>query len=100
MERTKRSVASPGKLDFCGDADFAVSPVAEGAIVVPSVSKAARKGFVDVGRGSALRMVGLLSEAGEAMPGEFARLRKGLLEERFSVRPGEPRRSVREAAIY
>lgn len=99
VERTNRSVASRGKLGFCGDADFAVSPVAEGAIaagIVPSFSKAARNGFVEVGRGSALRIAGLVSEAGDPMPGECARLRKGLLEDKFSVKPGDARRS----AIY
>lgn len=55
-----------------------------------SASKVLMKGLRDMGLLPAL--VGVL-RAGEGMAGDAARLRNGLLEDRFSDRPGEGRRS-------
>jgi hypothetical protein len=60
------------------------------ASLLNSASKVERKGLRDIGLLSELERLTL---AGEANPGEAA-LRKGLLEEKLSWRPGDGRRSV------
>lgn len=76
------------KVDFLGDsfrvADMSINWALE-ASLLNSASKVERKGLRDIGLLPALVGVGKL--------GEVARLRKGLLEERLSERPGDGRRS-------
>lgn len=61
------------------------------ASLLSSASKVDRKGLRDIGLLLELERLAL---AGEWRPGEAARLRKGLLEERLSVRPGDGWRSA------
>jgi hypothetical protein len=53
------------------------------------VEDPSRKGFRDRGRGGASK-----GDAGPLEAGNAARLRKGLLEERLRLRPGEGRESI------
>jgi hypothetical protein len=52
------------------------------------VEDASKKGFRDTGRGG-----GSNGDVGPLLAGDAARLRKGLLEERLSVSPGDGRES-------
>lgn len=78
------------KVAFFGDslseADISIRSGVLAASLLNSASKACRNGFLDTGRPSVLK-------EGDAVAGEPALLRKGLLEERLSWRPGEERRS-------
>ena len=62
------------------------------ASLLNSASKVDRKGLRDMGLLAELERSDWL--AGEGKPGEVARWRKGLLEDRLRERPGEGRRSV------
>jgi hypothetical protein len=67
------------------------------ASLLNSASNVERKGLRDMGLLPELERSWLAGEArlaGEERPGEVARLRKGLLEERLMERPGEGRRSA------
>ena len=100
--RTNSSLVLLSKVLFCGEEELAVSPTAISPVVglfcdsaLFSLSKAERNGFLDAGH--ALWVVGVGNDAGEVSAGEFARLRKGLLELRLSERAGgEGRRSISE----
>jgi hypothetical protein len=61
------------------------------ASLLNSASKVERKGLRDIGLLPELKRPSL---AGDCRSGELARLRKGLLEERLSVSPGDGCRSV------
>ena len=62
------------------------------ACLLNSASKAEMNGLRDIGRPPVLVGVGRAGEA-DAGAGDEARLRKGLLEEKLSERPGDGRRS-------
>lgn len=64
------------------------------ASLLNSASKVERNGLRDMGRPLLLTALGGVCRAGEGKAGDAALLRKGLLELRFSVRPGDGRRSV------
>jgi hypothetical protein len=66
------------------------------ASLLNSASKVERKGLRDMGRLLELERVAL---AGDCRAGEAALLRKGLLEDRLSERPGDGWRSVIRTAI-
>ena len=65
------------------------------ASLLNSASKVDRNGLRDIGLLLELERLAL---AGEGKPGETALLRKGLLEDRLSVRPGDGRRSIKHEA--
>ncbi|KAF2456004.1 hypothetical protein BDY21DRAFT_65667 [Lineolata rhizophorae] len=103
--RTKSSAASKAGF-FCCDAtagsDMSIRAASSALLAVcgragRSSSFGARKGFRETGRlGWLLALLKLRGEgsAGDGKAGEAARLRKGLLEDRLSVSPGEGRRSI------
>lgn len=93
--RTSRSSV---KVDFLGESFMVadMSTRSRDASLLNSASKVVMKGLRDIGLLLELeRLVALAGEGnpGEGYPGEAA-LRKGLLEERLSCKPGEGRRSV------
>lgn len=77
------------KVAFLGDSFTVADMSINCASLLNSASKVCRKGLRDIGRLPALEGV---CRAGEGMAGDAARLRKGLLEFKLSVRPGEGRR--------
>jgi len=101
--RTKSSSVVLAKVAFLGEsrilADMSTSTgcgllslaASLFASLLNSASKVARKGLRDIGLLPALAEVG---RAGEGVAGEPVLERKGLFEERLSVRPGEGRRSA------
>lgn len=74
------------------DADISIN-CELAASLLNSASKVETKGLRDMGLLPLPALLGVCSE-GEGMAGEPALLRKGLLEERLRVRPGDGRRSV------
>lgn len=83
------------KVSFLGDA-FMVADMSMRSVFLASLLNSASK--VDK---KGLRDMGLLAElersdwlAGEGNPGDVARLRKGLLEDRLRESPGDGRRSA------
>lgn len=87
-QHTNNSAVFPVKVGFVGDIPpfigFAGAEIVGGGCD----SEASRKGFLDSG--------GSEGRGGEGRPfetGDTARLRKGLFEEKFSVKPGEGWRS-------
>jgi hypothetical protein len=92
--RTKSSSALGPNVAFLGDcfsvADMSIN-LALAASLLNSASNVERNGLRDIGLPSALEAV---FSAGDGIAGDAARLRNGLLEDKFSERPGEGRRSV------
>jgi hypothetical protein len=93
-ERTKSSSAAKPKFDFLGESFMVadMSTRSRDASLLNSASKVDIKGLRDIGLLPELERLALVL-AGEGKAGEAA-LRKGLLEERLSCRPGEGRLSV------
>lgn len=89
--RTNSSSAVFPKVAFLGDSFIVADISINWASLLNSASKVCRKGLRDIGRLPVLEGVG---SAGEGMAGDAALLRKGLLEDRLSVRPGDGRRSA------
>ena len=93
-KRTKSSSAAVPKVDFLGESFMVLdmsTPRSRDASLLNSASKVEMKGLRDIGLLAELERSVTL--AGEGKAGEAA-LRKGLLEERLSCRPGDGRRSV------
>jgi hypothetical protein len=67
---------------------FAVDMLSVGAECGESGSESSKNGFVESGLSDGVFKVGR-GEAGEVLDGEVARLRKGLLELRLTVRRGD-----------
>ena len=91
-EHTKSSSAAKPKVGFLGES-FMVADMSTRSLdasLLNSASKVDIKGLRDIGLLPELERLAL---AGEGKAGEAA-LRKGLLEERLSCRPGEGRLSV------
>lgn len=98
---TKSSSAAEPKVVFLGEAlmvrDMSRSREAS---LLSSASKVVRKGLRDIGRLSELGRSAVVRRklgegmAGDERAGDAARLRNGLLEDRFRARPGDGRRSA------
>lgn len=96
MALTNSSSAAVPNVAFLGESFIAadMSTRSFEASLLNSASKVDRKGLRDIGLLLELERWAL---AGSGKPGEAARLRNGLLEDRLSVRPGEGWRSVDKA---